>query len=39
MCEKVNEPGKNPKERENVELKNNENEELELPYLKDKRLR
>lgn len=36
---RCNELGKNPKEKENVELKNNKDEKLEICNVKDKRLR
>ena len=39
QCKRYNELGKNPKEKENVEFKDNEDDKLELFNLKDKRLR
>lgn len=38
-CKRSSEPGKNPKDKEDIEFKNNEDEKLELFSLKDKRLR
>jgi len=39
QCKRCNELGKNPKDKENVEFRDNEDEKLELFNLKDKRLR
>lgn len=36
---RCNELGQNPKEKENVELKNSKDEKLEISNVKDKRLR